>query len=123
MKLERSKRWWLARAAKEGSSAVGAGLLSLDPQHEEQEERVQQPSPAEDARIAFGKFVELMRRRLGFSVEQLAQEANLDVSELLVIEDDLHYLPEPRTVYQLAQTFKVSQQRLMQLAGLAEVKD
>ena len=43
--------------------------------------------------------------------------------ELLVIEDDVHYVPELRTVFKLAQTFEVSQQRLMQLAGLATAND
>ena len=40
-----------------------------------------------------------------------------------MIEDDLHYVPEPRTVFKLAETFEVSQQRLMQLAGLAAAND
>jgi len=122
MRLERSKQWWLARAKKEGNTAVSAGLLALDPMQDEPSESAV-PIAAEDVRIAFGKFINLMRRRRGLSVEQLAEEASLEVSELVVIEDDVHYVPEPRTVYQLAQTFKVSQQRLMQLAGLAQVKD
>lgn len=40
-----------------------------------------------------------------------------------MIESDVHYIPEPRTVYRLAQTFSVSQQRLMQLAGLSAAND
>jgi hypothetical protein len=35
----------------------------------------------------------------------------------------VHYVPEPRTVFKLAQTFEVSQRRLMQLAGLAAAND
>ena len=56
-------------------------------------------------------------------MEQLADAAEVDASELLVIEDDLHHVPEPRTIYKLAQTFEVSQRRLMQLAGLTAVND
>lgn len=81
------------------------------------------PVSAEETRIAFGKFVNLMRRRRGFSMERLAQVADLDASELLIIEDDIHHLPEPRTVFKLAETFNVPQQRLMQLAGLAVAND
>lgn len=122
MRFQRSKDWWMARARREGDSAVGAGLLALDPAPEER------PSPAqgatlEETRIAFGKFVNLMRRRRGYTMEQLAEVAELDPSELLVIEDDLHHVPEPRTVFKLAQTFEVSQRRLMQLAGLAAAND
>jgi transcriptional regulator with XRE-family HTH domain len=115
MKLERSKDWWMARARREGYAIIGAGLLAFDP--------APAGAGAEENRIAFGKFVNLMRRRRGYSMEQLAAEADLDASELLVIEDDLHYLPTPRTVYKLAQTFSVSQQRLMQLAGLSAAND
>ena len=120
MKFERSKEWWMERAHREGDSAIGAGLLAFDPVPGAQSV---QPVSAEENRIAFGKFVNLMRRRRGFSMERLAQVADLDASELLIIEDDIHHLPEPRTVFKLAETFKVPQQRLMQLAGLAVAND
>jgi HTH-type transcriptional regulator, competence development regulator len=64
-----------------------------------------------------------MRRQQGYSIEKLADEADLDASEVLVIEDDVHYLPEPRTVYKLAQIFKVPQGKLMELAGLVVAND
>ena len=56
-------------------------------------------------------------------MERLANEADLDTSELLMIEDDLHDVPERRTVFKLAQTFQVSQRGLLQLAGLAVASD
>ncbi|SEF10959.1 Helix-turn-helix domain-containing protein [Rhizobiales bacterium GAS191] len=122
MRLERSKDWWMARARREGDMAVGAGLLAFDPAPEERLSSAQ-TAAVEETRIAFGRFVNLMRRRRGYSMEQLAAAADLDTSELLVIEDDVHYVPELRTVFKLAQTFEVSQQRLMQLAGLAAAND
>lgn len=122
MRLERSKEWWLSRARREGDAVVGAGLLALDPVPDERPAGAH-GMVAEETRIAFGKFVNLMRRRRGLSLERLADAADLDASELLVIEDDVHYVPEPRTVYKLAQTFDVSQRRLMQLAGLSAAND
>lgn len=122
MKLERSKEWWMARARSEGDAVIGAGLLALDPNPDERP-AASHFAAGEETRIAFGKFVNLMRRRRGFSMEELAQTADLDASELLVIEDDVHYVPEPRTVFKLAQTFEVSQRRLMQLAGLVVAND
>ena len=53
MKLERSKDWWLNRARREGNAVIGAGLLAFDPAPEERAAT----APAEDSRIAFGKFV------------------------------------------------------------------
>ncbi len=122
MKIERSKEWWMERARREGDSPIGAGLLAFDPAPDERPAATQ-PFAVEETRIAFGKFINLMRRRRGFSMEKLAQVAELDASELLIIEDDIHHLPEPRTVFKLAETFEVPQQRLMQLAGLATAKD
>ena len=122
MRLERSKDWWMARARREGDAAVGAGLLAFGPAPEERPASAQ-ATPIEETRIAFGKFVNLMRRHRGYTMERLAELADVDTSELLVIEDDVHCVPAPRTVFRLAQTFGVSQQRLMQLAGLATAND
>ena len=122
MIIERTKEWWFARAAREGDAAVSAGLLAIDPVAGDQPAG-DHAGQHEENRIAFGKFVNLMRRRQGFSIEKLADEADLDASEVLVIEDDVHYLPEPRTVYKLAQVFHVPQRKLMELAGLTAAND
>lgn len=123
MRMDRTKEWWLTRARREGDAVVGAGLLAFDPAPDERPVRTAAVGGAEETRIAFGRFVNLMRRRRGYSVEELARAADLDLSELLVIEDDLHHIPEPRTVFRLAQAFDVPQQRLMQVAGLAAAND
>lgn len=122
MRIERNKQWWLDRAGLEGTHVIGAGLTARDPLLEDRP-IAGVSAPREEARIAFGRFINLMRRQRGFSMERLAEVAELDASELLVIEGDVHYIPEPRTVYRLAQTFNVSQQRLMQIAGLSAAND
>ncbi|MCL2716576.1 MAG: helix-turn-helix domain-containing protein [Alphaproteobacteria bacterium] len=122
MKIERSKEWWLERSRREGDAVVGAGLLAFDPILD-QRPVVAQTTVADETRAVFGKFVNLMRRNRGFSVEKLAQAADLDEGELLAIENDLLHVPEPRTVFKLAQTFKLPHGRLMELAGLAAAND
>ena len=122
MRLERSKSWWMAgRAAKVTRPLVLVCSRSI--QRRKKFSLSAAASAVEETRIAFGRFVNLMRRRRSYSIEQLAEAADLDPRELLVIEDDVYHLPEPRTVYKLAVTFKVSQRRLMQLAGLAATND
>lgn len=122
MKLERSKEWWLERAAREEGTIIGAG--ALPPAHAQPRPVVTVEAPGvEENRLAFGRFVNLMRRSRRLTVEELAIKADLEPSELLVIEDDLRSLPEPRTVFRLAQFFEVPQGRLMQLAGLATASD
>lgn len=127
MKFERDKNWWLSKARDEGKAFIGAGLLAFDPRPAEAKPdntaSAASPTPTEDMRLAFGRFVRLMRRQRGLSVEKLAETAALDLSELVSIEENLDFRPEPRTVYQLARTFDVPQQPLMQLAGLAVTRD
>ncbi|MDE2562827.1 MAG: helix-turn-helix transcriptional regulator [Sphingomonadales bacterium] len=121
MRIERSKEWWVKRAIAEGDDTIGAGLLARDPAPESEAD--EQIAQREESRIAFGRFINLMRRRQGMSIEKLADAARVDASELLVIEEDVHYVPGPRTVYQLARMFDVPQARLMQLAGLTAAND
>ncbi len=117
MKVNVTPEWCLAMARREGDLEVGVGPRAPYAEPEE----VVVPSPTE-ARIAFGRFVQLIRRQRGMSIEQLAEEASLDLAELVQIEDDLHHVPELRSVYQLSRVFNLPQQRLMQLAGLAVPK-
>lgn len=121
MRLDRSKDWWVRRAIAEGAAPIGAGLLARDPGPDGTADH--KIGGADDNRIAFGRFINMMRRRRGLTIEALADCARVDVSELLVIEEDVHYVPGPRTVYQLARMFEVPQARLMQLAGLTAAND
>jgi DNA-binding XRE family transcriptional regulator len=52
------------------------------------------------------------------TLEKLAEEADVDVVELVAIEDDSHHKPEVRTVYQLANYFRLPRANLLQVAGL-----
>ncbi|TWU00390.1 hypothetical protein Pla108_13400 [Botrimarina colliarenosi] len=70
----------------------------------------------------FGQFVELYRRRNGLSVEQLAEQARIALEELVAIERCADSQPSPRTVYQIADYFKLPQDRLMQVAGITTRK-
>jgi len=116
MRIHVTPEWCLAMARREGDLEVGAGLRAP---HVEPEEGA---SSLVEARIAFGRFVHLVRRKRGISIERLAKDASLDLAEVVRIEDDLHYNPDPRTVYQLARVFGLPQRPLTELAGLAVPK-
>ena len=122
MKIEISKEWCMRMAQNEGDAEIGAGLLAIDPVFDGE------PVPAEvgeeeGPNVAFGRFVNLMRRQRGMSLEKLADDADVDMADLVEIESDPHHRPELRTAYQLANYFKVSRAGLMQVAGLAAPKD
>ena len=115
MKIEISKEWCLRMAQHEGAAEIGAGQLAIDPVFDVVDE--------EGPNIAFGRFVNLMRRRRRMSLDRLAVVTDVGLADLVEIESDPHHKPELRTVYQLANYFKVSRARLMQVAGLAVPKD
>lgn len=116
MKLEMSKAWFLDKVALEQDLDVGAGSLATMPINEDTQ-------TADEGRLAFGTLVHLMRRQRAMSMEQLADDADVELSEILNIEHDFHHRPEPRTVYQIAQVFSLPARRLMQLSGNTQAKD
>lgn len=121
---QRTEGWWRARAEKEKGYTVFAGPARITPpftRADIQAEGIGESRP--DSSFAFGKLIELMRRSKGWSVEKLASEADLDLADLVIIEDDHTALPEPRAVYQLAEVFQLPQSRLLQIAGLSKERD
>lgn len=115
MKINITKAWCVQMAALEADAEIGAGLLASDPIIDGEEAFVK---VAEEANFAFSRFVHLARRNRGLTVETLAERADVEVSELLIIEEDGHYRPDLRTVYQLANFFGVQRSNLLQVAGL-----
>ncbi len=92
------------RSLSVGGLASDLGLLSSVPA------RVQP---------AFSRLVEYARRNQGLTVEQLAEQADIDLAAIVEIETEDTTTPEVRTVYQLAQVLQLSPGTLMEVAGLA----
>ena len=116
-----SRDWYIQAALLESEldTTVGAGRFQFGA-----EARLTAPVPSDAETVSvFGRFVELMRRKRGLSVEKLAIEADVDIAELVEIEEDIHTRPEPRTVYQLARFFRVPEAGLLQIAGLTSARD
>lgn len=124
MKIEFTKEWCLRMANLETETGidfvVGTPLPSAVPVAQMD---AHFPANALDTNLAFGRFVQLMRRNKSLSIERLADATNVDISELLEIEEDARHAPEPRTVYNLASFFKIPLDRLMQLARLSAAND
>lgn len=62
-----------------------------------------------------------MRRHRRWTIDRLASEVVATRSELSEIETNPDWVPEPSTVFSLAQVFKVSAKAFMQRAGLPEI--
>lgn len=116
-KIEFTKDWCLQMAEREGDMDISAGSqtdVEAEPTVGGQDEQ---------RRVAFRRFVSLMRRKRGLSLEKLAEEADVELADLLAIEEEPHHTPEPRTVSQLAQVFRVPPKGLLQLSGLTQRRD
>ena len=122
MKLEIGKEWCIRMAQLEGDAEIGAGRLAVDPVFDGDVI----PGAAGDeegSNVAFGRFVRLMRRQRGITLERLADDADVDMADLVEIESNPHHKPELRTAYQLANYFKVPRSGFLQVAGLTAAKD
>lgn len=124
MKFEFTKEWCLRMAELEAQSpsdfGVGTGAFTRQVAQAPVEDVV---ARTPELNVAFGRFVRLMRRQQHLSLEKLAEDARVEITELVEIEEDVRHQPDARTVYQLAQHFGVPTRNLMQLAGLSQPKD
>ena len=107
------------RRAKEENSCMISAVGLKDMFSEAAEGRIAAPQHAEPTRVAFGTLISFRRRALKLSLENLAERARIELDELLRIEDDPTYVPEPRTVHQLAGELKLPTPQLLILSGNA----
>jgi len=103
------------RAAEENGCMISA--IGLQPLHTKQGEASHQAG--EPVRFAFSTLICYRRRALRLTMEDLAQQAKVELDELLQIEEDATYVPEPRTVHQLASHLKLPIPQLLVLSGNA----
>jgi transcriptional regulator with XRE-family HTH domain len=118
MKFTFDKEWLRKNADRDDDLEIAAGAFSFD----------QLPTTAGDPGdrstvLAFGRLINLCRRKRGWTVEDLAQAARVDVSEAIRIEHDASYVPGPRTVYQLSMALGLPRERMLQLSGNMIVRD
>ncbi len=118
MRFTFNKEWLQKNADRDDNLEIAAGSFSLD-----------QLPPAEGdpgdrtTVLAFGRLINLCRRKRGWTIEGLASSARIDVSEAIRIERDASYVPGPRTVFQLSTALGLPRERMLQLSGNMIVRD
>lgn len=120
MTFDISKTWCRNAGTREDGLDIGAGVIAADPMFT-QEGGADESSEA--SLLALGRFINLMRRDQGLSIEALAEKADIEIGELLSLENNATHLPDVRTLYQLSEVFGVSQEKLMGLSGLTRAND
>lgn len=126
MKMNLAREWFRQRAALDDKAEVSAGTLNFDrlPAARPPNVRTMQASSeVENPNPAFGRLINLWRRKRGLRIDALAEQARIDTGELIEIEQNLNYVPEPRTVYQLAKTLGLPSERMLELSGNLLVRD
>lgn len=120
MTFEINKDWCRKAGARENGLNIGAGIIAADPMFTHEAGVDDSPNAS---RLALGRFINLMRRNQGLSIEDLAYKADIEIGDLYSLENNASHLPDARTLYQLSEIFDVSQEKLMGLSGLTHSND
>lgn len=122
MKFNTDRKWLERRAEQEDRHFISVGGLSstLDPALQAE---VASIPVVETTKTAFIRLLQLARRERRLSLERLAEQADVDLGELVKIETDETFTPGLRTVHQLAAVLELPAKKLMALAGLLQMKD
>ncbi len=118
IKMSTNTQWLLAMADQEDNRSVSVGGLRYTLVQKETRAKEQVTE-----RCALAKLIELRRRQYQLSVEELAAKADVDLEDVLSIEQGADGVPEPRTIHHLAESLKLPERKLMQLAGLVSATD
>lgn len=118
MKFNFDKEWLQRHADTDPTLEIAAGALSID-----QLPPATGDSAGSPAALAFGRLINLSRRKRGWTLEDLAASARIDAAEAIRIEHDATYIPGPRTVYQLSTTLGLPREQMLQLSGNMLARD
>lgn len=65
----------------------------------------------------FGSYLKEMRENKGWSINQLAQAADISGSQISRIENGLRGIPKPQTLRKMAEALEIPYEELMNKAG------
>lgn len=117
MNFEMSKEWLKKKLAHCDDTLIGVGGTSLEDFKRDVEQRTVTPSTLANVPSDLGKVVRFVREQKGWTTTELATLADVDESEIELLESQEDYAPGPRTVTQLADACHFSRKKFIELAG------
>lgn len=94
------------KMATMGQKAVNKVLLETENENDIQ-----------DLHKGLGALITMLRRRDKLSIDELAKKANVDPEEVRQIENESALTPNPRTIFQLENYFRLTSRSLVILSG------
>src|SRR5262245_8674597 len=118
IQLNITPEWVKAHAEREPESGItsAGGLPS-------RAEKLASSTMREAGRLSFARFIELSRRKMRLTLEQLADKADIELSALYGAAHGETVSLDPRGVFKLARVLNVDPEPLAELAGLMSAKD
>lgn len=92
MSFDITKNWCRNAGKREDGLDVAAGLVTADPMFGGEEHADDSP---EASHLALGRFINLMRRSYGLSIEDLAHKADVEIADLFSLENHASHSSEP----------------------------
>ena len=120
MKLNLSKEWRHEAGANDECMSVSAGNLTLDALILDSNQPERAMPQKEMPHLSFAKLINLKRRERELTLGALAEQAGIDLVDMCNIELEAEFRPETPTVFRLAETLKLPQDKLLQLSGVKE---
>lgn len=108
----------------EEGCVVTAGSLDVEAFYRKVEETKARATHGREPLLGvFSRVINMARRDHGWSIEQLADKADVEPIEVFRIEEALDEAPEPRIVSALSRALKLPAGKMMQLVGHLTVLD
>jgi transcriptional regulator with XRE-family HTH domain len=121
MKMKITKKWLLKNAERDQDLEVTAGFLSDDKlsavygsQKNEQEDQIED---IESRLTALAKLVNIRRRIQGWTLEQLADKADVDLQDVVCLEQGIPVHLSVRTIHKLSGVLDLPHSGLLRLSG------
>lgn len=110
-------------AAFEDGESISAGSLTSETFAKQVANAALANSPPESYLPVLRRVISMARRDAEMSIQQLSERAEVDAVEVLAIEEDNAYSPEPRAVSKIAKALNLPSGKLLQLAGHMRMLD